>query len=195
MATNFPSSLDSFTNPSGTDAMDSVTVPHADQHADLNDAVEALESKVGVDGSAVTSSLDYKVNALPSNVGGSVYVYSYTLTTSDTSFISHSYTSPADNRLVSLSYTGLIEDIQAGGRIVNFKPQVSLDGGSTFNQLGHYYYWLTYDTNDALPVSFVTTFTTSSSTDIVGRVLVSKSSGTTGALYYNYLVLTDLGAA
>ena len=61
MATNFPSSLDSFTNPSGTDAMDSVTVPHATQHADLNDAVEALEAKVGVDGSAVTSSLDYKV--------------------------------------------------------------------------------------------------------------------------------------
>jgi len=61
MATNFPSSLDSFTNPSGTDAMDSVTVPHATQHTNLNDAVEALQSKVGVDGSAVTSSLDYKV--------------------------------------------------------------------------------------------------------------------------------------
>ena len=61
MATNFPSSLDSFTNPSGTDAMDSVTVPHATQHANLNDAVEALEAKVGVDGSAVTGSLDYKV--------------------------------------------------------------------------------------------------------------------------------------
>ena len=61
MASNFPTSLDSFTNPSATDAMDSVTVPHATQHADLNDAVEALEAKVGADGSAVTSSLDYKV--------------------------------------------------------------------------------------------------------------------------------------
>jgi hypothetical protein len=61
MATNFPGSLDSFTNPSASDAMDSVTVPHATQHANLNDAVEALQSKVGVDGSAVTTSLDYKV--------------------------------------------------------------------------------------------------------------------------------------
>ena len=61
MATNFPGSLDSFTNPSASDAMDSVTVPHATQHADLNDAVESLQVKVGVDGSAVTSSLDYKV--------------------------------------------------------------------------------------------------------------------------------------
>ena len=61
MATSFPGSLDSFVNPSGSDALDSVSVPHATQHADLNDAVEALEAKVGVDGSAVTTSLDYKV--------------------------------------------------------------------------------------------------------------------------------------
>ena len=61
MATNFPSGLDSFTNPSATDSMDSVSVPHASQHANLNDAVEALEAKVGVDGSADTGSLDYKV--------------------------------------------------------------------------------------------------------------------------------------
>lgn len=61
MTTNFPSGLDSFTNPTATDAMDSATVPHADQHANVNDAVEALQAKVGVDGSAVTSSLDYQV--------------------------------------------------------------------------------------------------------------------------------------
>ena len=47
MATNFPTSLDSFTNPSATDALDSVSVPHADQHADLNDAMEAVQSKLG----------------------------------------------------------------------------------------------------------------------------------------------------
>jgi len=61
MASSFPSSLDAFTNPSSTDAMDSVSVPHATQHADLNDAVEALEAKVGADSSAVTSSHDYKI--------------------------------------------------------------------------------------------------------------------------------------
>ena len=61
MTTNFPSGLDSFTNPTATDAMDSATVPHATQHADVNEAVEGLQAKVGVDGSAVTSSLDYQV--------------------------------------------------------------------------------------------------------------------------------------
>ena len=70
MASNFPSSLDSFTNPSSSDAMDSVSVPHATQHSDLNDAVEALQAKVGADSSAVTSSLDYKVAQLESGATG-----------------------------------------------------------------------------------------------------------------------------
>jgi hypothetical protein len=70
MASSFPTSLDSFTNPSSTDAMDSVSVPHATQHADLNDAVEALEAKVGADSSAVTSSHDYKIAQLEADVAG-----------------------------------------------------------------------------------------------------------------------------
>lgn len=64
MATTFPTTLDNFTNPSSTDPMNSATVPHATQHANLNDAVEALEAKVGVNGSAVTSSLEYRVTTL-----------------------------------------------------------------------------------------------------------------------------------
>ena len=37
---------------------------HSSQHSDVNDAVEALQAKVGVDGSAVTTSLDYKVGLI-----------------------------------------------------------------------------------------------------------------------------------
>ena len=59
MATSFPTGLDALTNPVSTDTLASPS--HADQHANVNDAVEALEAKVGVDGSAVTSSLDYRV--------------------------------------------------------------------------------------------------------------------------------------
>jgi len=60
MATNFPVSLDSLTNPSATDTLDSP--PHDEQHADANDAIEALQAKVGINGSADTNSLDFKVN-------------------------------------------------------------------------------------------------------------------------------------
>ena len=60
MATNFPTSLDALTNPTSTDSLTSPS--HADQHADANDAIEALQAKVGVNSSAVSTSLDYKVN-------------------------------------------------------------------------------------------------------------------------------------
>jgi len=59
---NFPTSLDTLTNPTASDKLNSVTVPHATQHATLNDIVEALEAKVGVDGSAVTTSHDYLID-------------------------------------------------------------------------------------------------------------------------------------
>jgi hypothetical protein len=60
MATGFPTSIDTLTNPTSTDALTSPS--HADQHADANDAIEALQAKVGVNSSAVTTSLDYKVS-------------------------------------------------------------------------------------------------------------------------------------
>lgn len=59
MATNFPTSLDNLTNPTGSSSLTSPD--HAGQHADANDAIEALQAKVGVNSSAVTNSLDYKV--------------------------------------------------------------------------------------------------------------------------------------
>jgi hypothetical protein len=59
MATSFPTGLDALTNPTGSSALTSPD--HAGQHADANDAIESLQAKVGVNGSAVTSSLDYKI--------------------------------------------------------------------------------------------------------------------------------------
>lgn len=68
MAINYPTSLDNFTNPTADDSLNSDTVPHADQHANLNDAVEALQAKVGADSSAVATSHDYKVSTLEADV-------------------------------------------------------------------------------------------------------------------------------
>ena len=62
MATNFPTSLDSLTNPTATDTLDSP--PHDTQHADANDAIEAIQAKVGVDASAVTTSHEYRINSI-----------------------------------------------------------------------------------------------------------------------------------
>lgn len=59
MTTVFPTSLDSFTNPNAAGGDTLASVPHDSQHANINDAVKALETKVGIDSSAVTTSLDY----------------------------------------------------------------------------------------------------------------------------------------
>ena len=56
---NFPTTIDTLTNPVWTNAV--ATVDHSLQHRNVNDIVEALEAKVGVDSSAITDSLDYKV--------------------------------------------------------------------------------------------------------------------------------------
>ena len=66
MATNFPSGLDSLTNPASGDSLASPS--HSAQHADANDAIEALQAKVGVNSSAVATSLDYKVTDLDGRV-------------------------------------------------------------------------------------------------------------------------------
>jgi hypothetical protein len=62
MTTNFPTSLDNFTNPTSGSSLASPS--HADQHADANDAIEALEAKVGINTSAVTTSLDFRIRAV-----------------------------------------------------------------------------------------------------------------------------------
>jgi len=62
MATNFPTSLDSLTNPQGTDSV--AAVPHAAQHANANDAIEALQARVGVTGSTVATSLTNRIAVL-----------------------------------------------------------------------------------------------------------------------------------
>lgn len=66
MATNFPASLDVLINPQPNDSVE--VVPHAAQHANANDAIEALESKVGANNSTDTNSLDYKVKILETNI-------------------------------------------------------------------------------------------------------------------------------
>jgi len=66
MSTTFPTALDAFANPVGTDLLEnaSAALDHDFQHASANDAIEALETKVGIDGSAVTTSHDYKLSGI-----------------------------------------------------------------------------------------------------------------------------------
>jgi hypothetical protein len=50
LSTSYPTALDILTNPTSTDTLDNPS--HSDQHADANDAIEAIEAKLGLSGTS-----------------------------------------------------------------------------------------------------------------------------------------------
>jgi len=60
MAILFPTALDNFINPTSTTPLNAAAgLRHSEQHGKLNDSIEAIESKVGIDYSNVNNSIDY----------------------------------------------------------------------------------------------------------------------------------------
>jgi hypothetical protein len=64
LPSNYPNSLDSLTNPESTSTLEG----HASLHGNVNDAIEAIENKLGVNGSTDVNSIDYKVSQLETNL-------------------------------------------------------------------------------------------------------------------------------
>lgn len=48
MTTSYPSAFDAFTNPTASDDLDDGSVLHSAQHANINDAVEAIQAVLGL---------------------------------------------------------------------------------------------------------------------------------------------------
>jgi hypothetical protein len=57
-------------NPTATDTLDSATVPHATQHADANDAIEAIQVTLGVNPQGSSATVVARLTALDSTVSG-----------------------------------------------------------------------------------------------------------------------------
>lgn len=64
MATSYPTSKDNLTNPAATESLEG----HATLHGNVNDSIEAIETKLGVNGSTDVNSIDYKVAQLQTNL-------------------------------------------------------------------------------------------------------------------------------
>ncbi len=111
MAITFPTTLDALTNPVSTDPQSSPD--HATQHSNENDAIEALEVKVGVDASAVVTSHDYLLSKAKNDVGN----YAASVAGTDTYAVT---LAP-----VPTAYTT--------GMIVTFKADVANTGAATLN--------------------------------------------------------------
>lgn len=61
MSSQYPNSYDNFVNPTATDTLNSSTVPHAQQHANLNDAVEAIENELGLNPSGSYQTVEARI--------------------------------------------------------------------------------------------------------------------------------------
>ena len=70
MPSNYPSALDAFTNPTSTDDLDTPGVEHDVQHANANDAIEAIQATLGTDPQGVAATVAARIAAVESAGGG-----------------------------------------------------------------------------------------------------------------------------
>ena len=57
MASTYPTSLDTFTNPTATSLLTSPS--HAQQHSDINDAMEAVQTKLAIGNTVIGAWINY----------------------------------------------------------------------------------------------------------------------------------------
>lgn len=70
MASSYPGALDSLTNPSPGDSQ--ALVSHAGQHADANDAIEAIQATLGVNPQGSSATVVARLNASDAALPGLV---------------------------------------------------------------------------------------------------------------------------
>ena len=74
MAINYPTSLDAFSNPASADLL---STGHALQHANINDAVEALETKVAIGNTVLGTYTAYTPTLAGITIGNGTITASY----------------------------------------------------------------------------------------------------------------------
>lgn len=80
MASSYPGSLDALSNPAGTDLL---STGHAAQHGNVNDAVEAVQSTLGVNPQGGAATVAARITAVETQVHNPQTGTSYTLVASD----------------------------------------------------------------------------------------------------------------
>lgn len=111
MSTQYPSSLDNFINPTSSDTLNSGAVPHSQQHSNLNDAVEAIQTVLGI------------------NPAGSHLTVKDRIINAETQISSQSVLNGLSDVTISTSTTGDILRFN-GTQWVNYSEENLVDGGN-----------------------------------------------------------------
>ena len=64
MPSSYPAGLDSLANPAASDTLDSLTVPHAEQHDKANDAIEAIQAALGTNPQGVATNVRSRLDGV-----------------------------------------------------------------------------------------------------------------------------------
>lgn len=68
MATAYPGGIDSFNDPTGGDNLDTALVLHTTQHTNVNDAVQAIETELGVNPKGAALSVAARLSAIDTSL-------------------------------------------------------------------------------------------------------------------------------
>src|SRR3990170_8251722 len=129
---SYPTSLDTLTNPGTTDPLNSPS--HSGQHSNANDILEAIEAKVGIDSSAVTTSHDYKLSGVTGTDKAVSKTGTETLTakTLTSPKIGTSILDTNGNELVKITATGgAINEVTLVNAAISGSPSISATGDDT----------------------------------------------------------------
>lgn len=154
MATNFPTSVDNFTNPTANDSLN--TPSHSLQHANANDAIEAVE--------------DYLLNGAGKT--GLVHLNTTTFSAQATVNVDNVFSSTYENYYIVLNVTSQTVTGPIGSQ---FRT-----GGVAYTS-GNYF-WQTYGASDWLTATWTTNVYTSQTYHQLGGYVVSTGSGTYNAV-------------
>jgi len=173
MATTFPEGLDSFLNPQPTDSV--ATVSHAAQHADANDAIEALQVKVGKNNSTDVNSIDYRLRFLENNPVDSEVIQdaiANAFSSGDQSQVTVSYNDELN------AFTLLVNQAQTAGYTSQVKHYVKNSSGSTINIGTPVYVSGASGTNILItPASNITESSSSKTLGLLAQTLANNTEG------------------
>lgn len=185
MAINYPTALDLFTDPTASDQLNLPS--HSGLHTDINSAVEALEAKVGADGSAVTSSLDYRVTQLetrPVYFAKALRNTDLTVTYSSNTLFDSNLNLTVDAAAGDvISYT-FDTYLAAGANIAHFMPYTLDSGGAIVNpvaQAGTVFNPALWTTSEATSKSFTFFYELVAGDIVSNQVTIGLTVNTAGA--------------
>lgn len=133
MASVYPGTLDNFTNPTASDNLDSVTVPHATQHANANDAIENIQAELGTNPKGASATVKARLDGIDTTVSGKATLASANTFTTGTQTVKS-----GSDTIVPLAVQR--NSVTASANIVEFQTStgtslasVSASGGATFS--------------------------------------------------------------